>query len=234
MRPSSAWRDFLEHLREITELLRVDPASSYAQRKTGHRVTNVDLSSALTKAAMLLTSGRLQGCIVSQVQEFLERIDHSGMPVDQIPDVLRAHLALRYPKSEPHEQNVLHAIAVQQANAPLWTAGVNVQPGMIKTSSLPDSVWNPWPNKVQELLGRCDIDLFSYINQQHGSTYLMDLKTNVKELVEFRNKVAHGDEPQPVGTPEVRRSMRWAIRLARASDIAFAEKLTELTGKPAW
>lgn len=234
MTPSSAWRDFLDHLREITELLRADPSSSYSERKNGQRITNVELSSAITKAAMLLTSGRLQGCLASQVQEFLERIDQSGMPVEQIPEVLRAHLALRYPKSEPNEQNVLHAITVQQANAPLWTTGVTVQPGMIKTSSLPDPVWNPWPRKVDELLGRCDISLFSRISQQHGATYLRDLKTYVEDLVEFRNKVAHGDEPQPVGASDVWRSMRWAIRLARASDVALAERLTELTGQPAW
>jgi hypothetical protein len=234
MTPSSAWRDFLGHLREITELLRADPSSSYAERKNHQRIANVELSSAITKAAMSLTSGRLQGCLTSQVQEFLERIDQSGMSVDRIPEVLRAQLALRYPRLEPNEQKVLHAIAVQQANAPLWTAGVTVQPGMIKTSSLPDDVWNPWPKKANELLGRCDVDLFSHIERQHGTTYLRDLKTHVDDLVEFRNEVVHGDEPQPVSASDVRRSMRWAIRMARASDVALGEKLTELTGKPAW
>lgn len=234
MTRSSAWREFLDHLREITELLRADPSSSYSGRRNGQRTTNVELSSAITKAAMLLTSGRLQGCLASQVQEFLERIDQSGMPVEHIPEVLRANLALRFPKADPNEQNVLHAIAVQQANAPLWTAGVTVLPGMIKTSSLPDPVWNPWPKKVNDLLGRCDVDLFSHISQRHGAVYLSDLKTYVGDLVEFRNKVAHGDEPQPVGASDVWRSMRWAIRLARAVDSSLAEKLTELTGQPAW
>ncbi len=234
MAPSSAWRDFLDHLREITELLRADPSSRYAERKDGKRLTNVELSSAITKAAMSLTSGRLQGCLASQVQEFLERIDQSGIPVNQIPEVLRANLALRYPKSQPNEERVLHAIAVQQANAPLWTTGVTVQPGMIKTSCLPDRVWNPWPSKANELLLRCDVDLFSHIEQRNGAAYLANLKTYVGSLVEFRNEVAHGDEPQPVSSSDVWRCMRWAIRLARASDVALAEKLTEITGQPAW
>jgi hypothetical protein len=234
MTPSSAWREFLAHLREITELLRADPSSNYSERKSGQRTTNLELSGAITKGAMSLTSGRLQGCVVSQVQEFLERIDQSGISVEQIPEILRGHLALSYPKSAPNEEKVRHAITVQQANAPLWTPGITVQPGMIKTSSLPDRVWNPWPRKVDDLLSRCDIDLFGFIEQEHGAAYLANLKTYVDDLVEFRNKVAHGDEPQPLGASDVRRSMRWAIRLARAADGALARKLTEITGEPAW
>ena len=234
MTPSAAWREFLTHLREITELLRADPSSNYSERKNGQRLTNLELSGAITKAAMLLTSGRLQGCVVSQVQEFLERIDQSGISVEQIPEILRGHLALNYPKAVPKEEKVRHTIAVQQANAPLWTPGITVQPGMIKTSSLPDRVWNPWPKKVNDLLSRCDVDFFRFIQEEHGGGYLADLETYVDDLVEFRNKVAHGDEPQPVGASDVRRSMRWAIRLARASDAALAEKLTEITGEAAW
>lgn len=234
MAQSVAWSDFLGHLREITELIRVDPSTRYAERKTGQRSVNVDLSSAITKGAMSLTSGRLQGCLASQVQEFLEHLDQSRIQVDRIPEVLRAHLALRYPKSVGGEENVLHAIKVQTANAPLWTSGRLMQPGTIKTGSLPDRVWNPWPKKANELLGRCDVDLFGWVERNHGPRYLEELQTHVGKLVEFRNEVVHGDEPQSVGTSDVWRSMRWAVRLARASDDALGERLTELTGQQAW
>lgn len=181
---------------------------------------------------MSLTSGRLQGCVASQVQEFLERLDQSALAVEDLPEVLRAHLSLRYPRSAKRKVN--HAIEVQKASAPLWTAGATIQPGTIKTSSLPDSVWNPWPDRVQELLERCEIDLYREIRSEYGEQYLSDLITYVNDLVEFRNKVAHGDEPQPVGTAEVRRCMRWSVRLARASDQSLARKLSSLTGRPAW
>lgn len=234
MARSGSWRDFLDHLREITQLLRADPSSSYSRQSNDPRQPNLELSSAITKAAMALTSGRLQGCLTSQVQEFLERLDQSGIPVDQIPEVLRANLALRYPRSNPSEEKVTHAITVQKANAPLWTSGITVQPGMIKTSSLPDPIWNPSPKKAHELLARCDINLFETIAQEHGTPYLQDLKAYVGDLISFRNKVAHGDEPQPVSTSDVLRSMRWAIRLARASDEALGAKLAQLTGQPGW
>jgi hypothetical protein len=234
MSTSASWRDFLDHLREITQLIRADPSSRYAERRTGQHTVNVDLTSAITKAAMSLTSGRLQGCLASQVQEFLERVDQSGIFVDQIPEVLRAHLALRYPREATDEGKVSHAIRTQRANALLWQSGFVMQPGTIKTASLPDSVWNPWPKKANQLLMRCDVDLFDWIRQRHSDRYLHELQTYVDQLVKFRNEVVHGDEPQPVGIAEVWKCMRWAARMARNSDEALGDKLAELTGRPAW
>jgi hypothetical protein len=234
MASSAAWRGFLVNLREITELIRADPASRYAERRTGQRDVNVDLTSAITKAAMSLTSGRLQGCLTSQVQEFLERIDESELPVDEIPEVLRAQLILRYPKETRNESSVAHAIRVQRANAQLWQAGVVMKPGTIKTGSLPDRIWNPWPKKANELLARCDVNLYDWITRTHDGQYLSELQTQVGKLVEFRNEVVHGDEPQPVSIREVWNSMRWAVRLARSVDNALGMKLGELTGSSGW
>lgn len=234
MASSTSWRAFLGHLREITQLIRADPSSRYAERENdGQKVVNVDLTSAITKASMSLTSGRLQGCLSSQVQEFLERIDQSEMPVDQIPEVLRGNLALRHPKQKA-ESGVSYAIKVQKANASLWQPGSLVQAGTITTSCLPDPVWNPWPKKAKQLLARCDVDLFVWIEERHGARYLGELKSEVNKLVKFRNEVVHGDEPQPVSINEVWLCMRWAARLARNADDALGAKLTELTAAPAW
>ena len=233
MAGAASWRDFLGHLREITQLIRADPSSRSSERKWGQRAVNADLTSARTKAAMSLTSGRLQGCLSSQVQEFLERLDQSGLRAEQIPEVLRAQLILRYPK-EGSDNSVAHTIKVQRASAVLWQPGAVMQSGTIKTSCLPDSVWNPWPKKASQLLARCDVDLFGWINEAHGGRYLSEMQEEVAKLVKFRNEVVHGDEPQPVSTGEVWKSIRWASRLARNSDDALGAKLVELTGSHAW
>lgn len=230
---SASWQAFLGHLREITQLIRADPSSRYSERRVGRQTANADLTSAITKAAMSLTSGRLQGCLSSQVQEFLEGIDQSGMHVDQIPEVLRANLILRYPKQRT-DDSIAHTIKAQQATATLWQHGAVVQTGTIRTSCLPDAVWNPWPKKASQLLARCDVDLYAWIIETHGGRYLGEMKTEVSKLVKFRNEVVHGDEPQPVSTAEVWRSIRWAARLARDADDALGEKLAQLTGRPAW
>jgi hypothetical protein len=232
MRNSQAWWDFLGHLREITQLLRADPSSSYAERRNGSRSTNLELTSSITKAAMLLTSGRLQGCVASQVQEFLEGVDQSEIAVEQIPDVLRAHLSLNFPRSQ--KGKVAHAIEAQKANAPLWIQGAVIKPGTIRTASLPDAVWNPWPDTVQKLLSRCGVDVYEEIEREHGQVYLDNLQAYVSSLVEFRNQVAHGDEPQPVGLDEVWRALRWSVRLSRATDDALGRKLAALTGASGW
>ncbi len=80
MATSRAWADFLEDLREATQLLRADPSSVYASRAASEQnapapTTSVALTNALMKGCVMLVSGRLQGCIESQVQEFLERVD---------------------------------------------------------------------------------------------------------------------------------------------------------------
>jgi hypothetical protein len=234
MNRSQAWRDFLEHLREITELIRADPDSSYSIRRVGSQTPNVQLKSASTKACMLLISGRLQGCVAAQTQEFLECLDGSGIVVDRIPEVLRAELVVRYPAPRGQREAVPRTILAQKTYAPLWIPGTTLQRGTIRTASLPDKVWNPWPEKVAELLARCGVDLFDEISRKWGNGYLEDLKTYVRQLVEFRNMVAHGDEPQPVGINDVRLYMKWAVRLARACDEALGAKLAALTSGPGW
>src|SRR4051794_5785609 len=101
MPSSQAWSEFLENLREATTLLRADPASSYAKREAVAKglpipTASIALTSAVTKGCVMLVSGRLQGCIASQIEEFLERIDQSGAIVDLIPETLRAQLCRWY------------------------------------------------------------------------------------------------------------------------------------------
>jgi hypothetical protein len=236
MAASQAWADFLVNLREVTNLLRADPGSAYSIRRAmasgaAAAPPSIGMTTALTKGCVLLVSGRLQGCIESRTEEFLERIDQSGVIVDRIPEVLRASLCRLYfgrPTSLSHRQTT----HVHLRYAVLWTSGSPLPPGTLKTNSLPNSVWNPWPDKVQELLARCDIDLFSMITTQHGVPYLNDMKEYVKELISFRNAVAHGDSPASNwSAADVRLRIRWVTRLARACDEALDRKLLDITGR---
>jgi hypothetical protein len=231
---SQAWHSFLRTLREANQLLRADPTGSYAARAAQLRgeappTSSVELTNALTKGCVLLTSGRLQGCIEAQLQEFLEQIDSSGITPDAIPETLRAWLCWRF-LDEGTGTKEEKTSRVHQQYVPLWTTGVPLPRGTIKTDSLPDKVWNPWPTRVQRLLKHCDIDLFARIKAEHGKPYLEDLKTYVDSLVQFRNEVAHGDEPAPWTAADVRLRMQWAVRLARACDHAIGDQLQSITG----
>ncbi len=113
----------------------------------------------------------------------------------------------------------------------LWSVGATLPAGTIKTDSLPDSVWNPWPRRVQSLLERCDVDLFTRIEHVNGPAYLRDLRISVDTLVKFRNEVSHGNEPTPWTAADVRLRMKWAARLARACDEALGEKLEGIVGQ---
>jgi len=145
--------------------------------------------------------------------------------------VLRAHLCTRYPYAQGDNRSAAEKAAeMHMAYHQLWLSGTDLQPGMIRTGSLPDRVWNPWPKRTQNLLFRCDVDLFNWIITHHGRPYLADMKTYVEDLIKFRNQVAHGDEPAALGAADVRLRMRWAIRMAAACDDALGHKLTTLTG----
>ncbi len=235
MKHSQAWREFLDHMREVTQLLRVDPQSEHSARRLGSRAVNVQLSIALTKACVLMTSGRLQGCIESIVAEFLEELGRSAIKVDAIPEVLRGNLCLRFPMArDDHRPAALKTAEMHKAYHVLWEPGTDLRPGTLRTDSLPDAVWNPWPKKTQELLARCDVDLFGSVESVHGKSYLGDMQKHVSDLVEFRNQVAHGDEPAALSASDVRLRMKWAIRLARACDEALGARLASLTGGPGW
>jgi hypothetical protein len=177
----------------------------------------------------MLLSGRLQGCISSAIEEFLERIDQSGVVVDQIPETVRAQLCRFYydnaGRPTEHQTKELH-----KKYAILWTPGSALPPGTLKPDSLGDD-GNPWPDRVQGLMKRCDVDLYARVTAQHGAPYLDDLKDYVGELMKFRNAVAHGDNPASTWSAgDVRLRMTWAIRLARACDAGLGAKLATITG----
>jgi hypothetical protein len=71
--------------------------------------------------------------------------------------------------------------------------------------------------------------VFEYVRLTSGVAWVTGIKTNVRELVQSRNKVAHGDDTVSVTADDVRRLMQWATRLARAADATLGAKLGELT-----
>jgi hypothetical protein len=231
---SQAWSNFLANLREATTLIRADPASEYAQRKAqalgvGPPTVDAALTSAVTQGCVMLLSGRLQGCISSQLEEFLERIDQSGVVVDVIPETLRAQLCRLY-HGRPGRLTEQETKQVHEAYAVLWTPGATLPAGTLKTDSISDDS-NPWPDVVQGFMKRCDIDLYTEIETLHGAPYLANVKLYVGQLMEFRNAVAHGDAPPYNWTPgDMRLRMRWATRLARACDRALDAQLLTVTG----
>lgn len=233
MATSQAWHDFLVNLREATTLLRADPSSAYvARRAAANQVEllapSIALTNATNKGCVLLLSGRLQGFVSSLLEEFLERVDQSGVIVDQMPEKLRGELCRCY-YEKPNPNWELTMLAHKQY-AVLWTPGAALPVGTLKTDSLGDDA-NPWPHIVQGILRRCGVDLYERIVAAHGTPYLRDLEEYVGELVRFRNSVAHGDEPSGNWTAaDVRLRMRWATRLARACDAALGDQLEAITG----
>lgn len=234
MPASQAWSEFLDNLREATTLLRVDPASEYAKREAAANglpspTASIALTDAVNKGCVMLLSGRLQGCIASLIEEFLERIDQSGVIVDAIPETLRAQLC-RWYHDKPGRLSAEQTRMVHTRYAILWTPGSVLPAGTLKTDSLAEE-GNPWPDKVHGLMKRCDVDLNAQIVADHGQPYLDDLQNYVGELMDFRNAVAHGENPGANWTAgDVRLRMRWVTRMARACDKGLGAKLTAITG----
>lgn len=238
--PSQAWAQFLVHLREATALLRADPASTYAKRRaaaTGQDppAASVELTNALNKGCALLLSGRLQGCVQAQMEEFLERIDSSGVVVDSIPTEVRAALSSTFHDGENRKKRRLRPTLEQTAEvhakyAVLWTSGSVLPAGTLKTDSFADE-GNPWPSHVQGLLRRCGADPLTLLEATKGKQYRENLESYVGELIDFRNSVAHGEEPNGTWSAgDVRLHMQWVTRMARACDAALEQQLLTITG----
>jgi RiboL-PSP-HEPN len=230
---SLAWRAYLDRLREVAQLLRADPASRYGK---GHIAPvaltseQVRLSVALSRGALVLTCSHLQGYFSSVLQEFLEQLDGSGVDVARLPKELKAELCLRFPypdslKDKPRDQAEL----LHRTYSPLWRDGTPLPAGTIRTGSLTDPSANPWPASIASLLRTAGVDVFEYVRLTSGVAWVTGIKTNVRELVQSRNKVAHGDDTVSVTADDVRRLMQWATRLARAADATLGAKLGELT-----
>ncbi len=234
---SLAWGAYHEHLREIAQLLRADPASRYG-KPSGTPLSPPDpqeamLSTAICRGALVLTCSHLQGFFVSVLQEFLERIDGSGIDVDLIPTDLKAHLCIRFPyPSSMNDKPLEQAALLHQSYSILWQRGTLLAPGTLRTDSLTDPSQNPRPSAMAGLLDLAGVDVFKRIVKSAGGVpWVKGVKENVNELVMSRNKIAHGDDSVSVTADDVRRLMQWATRFARASDEGLGEKLNVLTGR---
>ncbi len=171
---------------------------------------------------------------MSVIQEFLEQIDVSGLDVALLPDELKAELCVRFPfptslRDKPRAQ----AEMVHRSYSVLWQHGTPLPAGTVRTDSLTDPSANPWPSSIATLLRIADVHVFEQMRIASGVSWVTGVKTNVRELVMSRNRIAHGNDTVSVTADDVRRLMQWATRFARASDEGLGIKLQELTGT-AW
>jgi RiboL-PSP-HEPN len=230
---SQSWSSFLDHLRELTALIRSDPSSAYFGRAHGAGYSDAAITSALTKGCVLLLSGRLQGFVESIVAEFLEVLDGSRIAVDQIPESLRANLCRQYLRGN-RRPSLADVASLHRRYSVLWHAGMVLPPGTLRTDTLTDEIWNPWPDRVQEIMRRCDVDLFDAVRAAQGPRYLRDLQDYVGLLVDHRNAVAHGDDLTPLSMRDVRVLIQWSVRLARSCDTVLGAQLARIVRPPGW
>ncbi len=231
---SLAWTKYLEHLRGVAQILLADPEGTYSRRHSpkggipGHYA--VRRSAALAKGALVLTCSHLQGYVIDVSQEFLEAIDSSGLDVAQLPLSLRAELCMRFPYPSGTKEERDRVAILHTAYAPLWRDGTPLDPGTIRTDSLTDPSANPWPKAIQRLLGTMGIDYFGFVFDRWGVDRVNGIKTYVLDLVEKRNKIAHGDDGVLVSGADVRNLLQWSTRAARACDASIGARLFALTG----
>jgi hypothetical protein len=230
MAKSLAWLEFLDRLREVASLWRIDPLSPYFRGSPASATPSVRVSAALGRAAILLTSAHLQGYLESVTQEFLERIDGSGVDVARISLRLRGELSARFPPSGDTMPRYEKAAEAHRDYLPLWTDGIAIPVGTIRTDSLTDSVWNPWWKAVKALLERADVELWGELVVRYGPADAGDVVTHLDELVESRNKLAHGDNSVSATPTDLLRYARAAARMARATDASLDGRLTSVIG----
>lgn len=230
---SSAWRTYVDHLREVAQLLVADPASRYGKSRAAPREKRRHddyLTAGLCRGALVLTCSYLQGYFASALQEFLERIDESGVDVAELPRDLKSELCMRFPFPPHVKDERERAELIHRTYGVLWRDGTSLPPGTIRTGSLSDPSANPWPNSIASLMKLVDVDVYDTLRQTGGMPWVTGVKDGVKELVMSRNKIAHGDDTVQVTADDVRRLMHWATRMARAADVGLRLKLLALTG----
>jgi hypothetical protein len=229
---SLAWRAYHAHLREIAQLLRADPASAYG--KSGASLVlsahELLLSAALCRGALVLTCSHLQGFFMSITQEYLEQIDKSSLDVASLPHGLKLELCLKFPyPASVHDQRD-RAQLLHERYWVLWQDGKALPGGTLRTDSLLDPSANPWPDSLIRLFRHTGVEVPEVLRAKGGNAWIAGVGRNVKELVQSRNKLAHGDESVSVTADDVRRLMQWSTRFARATDDGLGVKLRELIG----
>ncbi|MFD5824298.1 MAE_28990/MAE_18760 family HEPN-like nuclease [Lentzea sp. NPDC060358] len=230
--------DFIESVQEVELLLRADEAPENALPSPGERRNRRDLKNALCRAGLLMLVAHFEGYVKAALAEFLDEVNGAKPPSRRIPDSLlelftrdRIQEILRL---DDGTQRIHKTRKLFNVYSVLWDDDRAVNPSLLSSRVLARQFTNAKAESLEHVLGligvedalqRVEVAVRKRLDDNSPEATRVNLSAKLKEIVEKRNRIAHGDLTEKPTVPEVRAYLTFLLCVARSLDELFVERI---------
>jgi hypothetical protein len=210
-----SFQDFIDSLREVETLLAVAPADPLSNGGTEENTQLRDLSNAVTRACALMLVAHFEGFIKGSLTELIDAICQAKPPARRVPDgLLELHTRERIEEifGTEGDDRIHRTRRLFTTYAQLWDDDRSINPRIISSKILTRKFTNAKPDilcsvfsliGVDDLLEKVDKHVnYRLIERAHESERV-DTSAKLIEIVDRRNKVAHGDKSEKFTPTEI-------------------------------
>ena len=204
-------------LEEVKRLISLAEATENG-RVTGANMATVD---ALCRGGIVLMSSHLEGYVKGLAERGLEMIEKNHVPKEKLEDVFRYHLSrdlIAEIQQSIHPDSISSRItAFLERDMQIWNTDT-VFVGPLPRDAFIGGVAAPNHDGIKKLFGRFGYSTFEGDLGKNLKGDLPVCRNMVDQIVDLRNKIAHGD-PRVGATPQdIRDMQKWLMRYCQTTD----------------
>jgi hypothetical protein len=227
--PSASLASLQDGLEEVRDLQRANPTP------TGLAPRQPEITQAIGRASVVILSSHLEGYIDGVNLEVTAVVNHGGVDSTRLPQILRlVHskpaveaLAATAWEGNPRALKLAEFLA---SEGWLWAASLG---GRLEADRLLIWMKSPMPDDLVRYYRHWGIeDIFQAITR--APHVRSDLRLRIKELVEKRNAIAHGDQSTAATQNDVVAYIKAVATFAERADRVLAQQVSRIcgTGRP--
>ncbi len=191
----------------------------------------------MNRAAIVLLCAHFEGFLEDIFRESVASMEDAHVRSSDVPKVLvigaLSEEARRLGQSRDLDERVATLQKLVTRIRPFADPAHPMQKGEIDTKPITRSLENPSTDKIKALFSNLGLpDIMDGVSWRSAGN--QSVRRNINELVELRNKIAHGEREVPVVWADVDRYRKYVVGSARILDRKLRTHLRPFIGADPW
>ncbi|MFI9456064.1 MAE_28990/MAE_18760 family HEPN-like nuclease [Amycolatopsis sp. NPDC052450] len=224
---------FVDSIQEVEILLSAEERPEKSLPEPGSRRGSRDLKNALSRAGHVMLVAHFEGFVKSSLTEFVDAICDAKPPSRRVPDALlelfTKERIQELSRIEDGKQRASRTRRLFAVYSDLWDEDRSINPKLVSGTILARQFTNAGPESLGAalmLIGAEDpIDEIQADVRARGEFANVNVGVKLQEIVDKRNKIAHGDLSEKPMYSEVRDYLLFLLKVAEAIDKLIARRI---------